>query len=180
MDPYELLRDILIPLLAPLGAAAAVVYGFLRHARKSRQEAMNSLYRDLDWTWQQYRLVANPNATISPANAAVLTEAWERVFRRALDDSEAMSEFYRRHLRLAEGDPMLLLGNARLKLEEARANPGGFLDIELLFALHNFLWLCELEEVKHAEHERTLALFLRNRPSLRQVLVQLPDRRLAT
>lgn len=178
MDLYELLRDILIPLLAPIGAAAAVVYGFLRHSRRTRDAARNALYRDLDWTWQQYRLVANPGVGIPPVNATVLGEAWDRVFHRALDDSDAMAEFYRRHLRRAEGDPMLLLGNARIKAEEARGNPAGFLDIELMFALHNFLWLCELEEAKRDEHEQTLQLFLQRRPALRQVLVQLPDRRL--
>ena len=43
----------------------------------------------------------------------------------------------------------------------------------------NFLWLCELEEEKRDEHARTLDLFLQKRPELRQVLVQLPERRLA-
>ena len=178
MTFYDFAKDILIPAVAPLGAALAVVFGLLRNAKKIRRDAMNALYRDLDWTWQQYRLVANRETGIESVNGTVLTEAWERVFRRIHDDSEAMAEFYRRYLRKAEGEPLLLLGNARLKLEQARTDSKAFLDIELMFALHNFLWLCELDEAKYVQHQDTLRSFLEMRPELKIVLVQRPDRRL--
>jgi hypothetical protein len=174
MTLYELTKDIVIPVVAPLSAGLAVVFGFLRHARKASRDAMNALYRDLDWTWQQYRLVAIPNTPIASANATTLTEAWERIFRRIHDDSEAMAEFYRRFLRNAEGEPLLLLGNARIKLEEARTNPQSFLDLELMFALHNFLWLCERDASKNAEHLEILRLFLKKRPEFRDVMVRRP------
>jgi len=83
-----------------------------------------------------------------------------------------MSAFYARYLRNVEGQPFLLMANARQRVEEAKSSPKKLLDIEVQFALHNFLMLCEPDREKLAEHRAAIAEFLKVKPELKILLVK--------
>src|SRR5882672_4284873 len=177
MDRYSILKDVIVPVLSPLVAAAALLVGFFRNARRLQRDAVMALYRDLDWTWQQYHLYGGAmkgGQGVEPERVAELHKAWRRVFHRILSDSDAMNAFYQRHLRNARGNPMLLISNAKVISEKARKDPSKLPDLELQFTLHNLLYLCEPDRAKIIQHRDALRACIEKREDFRNLVMERP------
>lgn len=172
MNWYEVAKDIIIPVLSPAGAALAFIVVFFRKTNQERRDAAWIIYKDLDWLWQHYRLVAQTPGNINQEQKVVLIEAWMRVFTRLSEDSSAIRAFYDRYLRNTEGQPFLLMANARQRVEEADSNPQKLLDIEVLFALHNFLMLCEPDHDQLVNHRSIVEQYLKQNPALEKLLIK--------